>query len=43
MYSHLSNSRGGWNKGGGGAKNAKSLKVEGGGWIFALRADLVEG
>ena len=29
MYSHLSNKRGGWNKRGGGAKNAKSLNVEG--------------
>ena len=28
-YSHLSNKRGGWNKRGGGAKNAKSLNVEG--------------
>ena len=28
-YSHLSNKRGGWNKRGGGAKNAKSLYVEG--------------
>ena len=28
-YSHLSNKRGGWNKPGGGAKNAKSLNVEG--------------
>ena len=27
-YSHLSNKRGGWNKRGGGAKFAKSLKVE---------------
>ena len=27
-YSHLSNKRGGWNKRGGGAKNAKSLNVE---------------
>ena len=29
-YSHLSNKRGGWNKPGGGAKNAKSPNVEGG-------------
>ena len=29
-YSHLSNSRGGWNKRGGGAKVVKSLNVEGG-------------
>ena len=29
VYSHLSNKRGGWNKRGGGAKNAKSLNVEG--------------
>ena len=28
-YSHLSNKHGGWNKRGGGAKNAKSLNVEG--------------
>jgi hypothetical protein len=28
-YSHLSNKRGGWNKRGGGANNAKSLNVEG--------------
>ena len=28
-YSHLSNKRGGWNKCGGGAKNGKSLNVEG--------------
>ena len=28
-YSHLSNKCGGWNKGGGGAKNGKSLNVEG--------------
>ena len=27
-YSHLSNKCGGWNKGGGGAKNAKSINVE---------------
>ena len=27
-YSHLSNSRGGWNKRGGGAKVAKSIDVE---------------
>ena len=27
-YSHLSNSRGGWNKHGGGAKVAKSLNME---------------
>ena len=27
-YSHLSNKRGGWNKRGGGAKNAKSLNLE---------------
>ena len=27
-YSHLSNKRGGWNKCGGGAKNAKSINVE---------------
>ena len=27
-YSHLFNKRGGWNKGGGGAKNDKSLNVE---------------
>ena len=30
QYSHLSNSRGGWNKRGGGAKVAKSINVEGG-------------
>ena len=30
MYSHLSNSRVGWNKRGGGAKVAKSINVEGG-------------
>ena len=29
-YSHLFNKRGGWNKRGGGAKNAKSLNVEDG-------------
>ena len=29
-YSHLSNSRIGWNKHGGGAKLAKSINVEGG-------------
>jgi hypothetical protein len=29
-YFYLSNKRGGWNKRGGGAKNAKSLNVEGG-------------
>ena len=29
LYSYLSNKRGGWNKRGGGAKNAKSLNVEG--------------
>ena len=29
VYSHLSNKRGGWNKRGGGAKNAKSLNMEG--------------
>ena len=29
IYSHLSNKRGGWNKRGGGAKNGKSLNVEG--------------
>ena len=29
-YSHLSNSRGGWNKRGGGAKVAKSINLEGG-------------
>ena len=28
MYSHLSNSRGGWNKRGGGAKVAKSMNME---------------
>ena len=28
-YSHLSNKRRGWNKHGGGAKNAKSPNVEG--------------
>ena len=28
IYSHLSNKRGGWNKRGGGAKNANSLNVE---------------
>ena len=28
-YSHLSNKRRGWNKHGGGAKNAESLNVEG--------------
>ena len=28
MYSHLSNSRGGWNKRRGGAKVAKSINVE---------------
>ena len=28
MYSHLSNSRGGWNKHGGCAKVAKSINVE---------------
>ena len=28
MYSHLSNSPGGWNKSGGGAKVAKSINVE---------------
>ena len=28
-YFHLSNKRGGWNKRGGGAKNAKSLNTEG--------------
>jgi hypothetical protein len=28
QYSHLSNSRGGWNKHGGGAKVAKSITVE---------------
>ena len=28
-YSYLSNKRGGWNKRGGGAKNGKSLNVEG--------------
>ena len=27
-YSHLSNNRGGWNKHGGSAKNAKSINVE---------------
>ena len=27
-YTHLFNKRGGWNKHGGGAKNAKSLNVE---------------
>ena len=27
-YSHLSNSRGGWNKHGGGAKVAKSMNME---------------
>ena len=30
IYSHLSNNRGGWNKGGGEAKIAKSLNVEAG-------------
>ena len=30
MYSHLSNSRGGWNKRGWGAKVAKSINVESG-------------
>ena len=30
QYSHLSNSRGGWNKRGGGAKVAKLLNVEAG-------------
>ena len=29
-YSHIYNECGGWNKRGGGAKNAKSLYVEGG-------------
>ena len=29
MYSHLYDKRGGWNKRGGSAKNAKSLNVEG--------------
>ena len=29
-YSHLSNNRGGWNKGGGATKIAKSLNVEAG-------------
>ena len=29
-YSHISNKRGGWNKRGWGAKNAKSLNMEGG-------------
>ena len=29
ICSHLSNKRGGWNKRGGGAKNGKSLNVEG--------------
>jgi hypothetical protein len=28
-YFYLSNKRGGWNKRGGGAKNAKSLNMEG--------------
>ena len=28
MYSHLCNSRGGWNKRGGGAKVAESINVE---------------
>ena len=30
IYSHLSNKGGGWNKCGGGAKNAKTPNVEGG-------------
>ena len=30
IYSHLSNNRGGWNKGGGETKIAKSLNVEAG-------------
>ena len=29
-YSHLSNNRGGWNKRGGRAKDARSINVEGG-------------
>ena len=29
-YSHFSNSRGGWNKHGGGAKVSKSINMEGG-------------
>ena len=28
VYSHISNSRGGWNKRGGGAKVAKSINME---------------
>ena len=28
VYSHLFNSQGGWNKHGGGAKDAKSINVE---------------
>ena len=28
VYSHISNKRGGWNKRGGGAKDAKSINVE---------------
>ena len=28
VYSHLSNSRGGWNKPGGGAKVSKSINME---------------
>ena len=30
MYTDLSNNHGGWNKGGGGKKVAKSINVEGG-------------
>jgi hypothetical protein len=37
-YSHLSNSREGWNKRGGGAKVAKSINMEIGTWRVGLFA-----
>ena len=39
-YSHLSNSRGGWNKRGGGAKVTKSINV--GGWNKCVGWDFLE-